>query len=421
MTWTPRPPRPVGPTPTPPVPQPVQPSPPAYRTERIDESTPFRQVGDLAPDRFAAVLRAADSPITGGAMADCHAAARGYTLLALAQAAKESQYGKTSPRGSHNPLGLMDRDGRTLLRFGQWSDAFAEYRRRMSDPAYKSGVYLPMDMPMRQYIAIYVGGPGCWSSGMTLCANGETRDSVLLYLRQTVDRVNGWIAAAPSPPAPTPDPDPAPGGIVFGRVPVPANYQLRILPPTLNMAYTRMQRIPRGMVWHRMLGTLDGTDSYFRGAARASARTDFGLGRTGGGQAAVYQWTPLWSDIAPWASGASSPAAAKPSGDGVAFVSKYGHRYNSDLASIEVAGWYDDPLDAEVRARLVETSAWVADNWLKCPYTTWPVVPSTGLTAVYWHAEFTSEKPCPGNWIRNETDRLIAEVGERLERFQKAR
>jgi hypothetical protein len=144
--------------------------------------------------------------------AECRAihGAVGGRALPVAQSWMESRYGQDdNARLTHNPLGLLwfagsplnDRvdvpigGGATvpLLRFSTWAAAFQEWARRMDDPTYKGGVYMPHGITMERFITIYVGGPGC--SATTACANGETWASVQHYLRETVARLNRYIGA----------------------------------------------------------------------------------------------------------------------------------------------------------------------------------------------------------------------------------
>lgn len=404
------------PTPTPvPTPTPTPQPTPDYRTEPITERTPFRQIGDCSFDTFLGVLRDHGSPIGATEARQCYDAARGYTLMLLAQMERESTFGKSSnAQRTHNPLGLLGLDGRSLLSFDAWADACAAYKRRFTDPNYKSGVYMPEDMSLRQQVITYVGGPLCYSSNLKTCANGETADSVLGYLRSVVETINAWIGGGTTP-TPTPTP---PGHVTLGRVPLPSKYSERFLPQTLNTAWNDLgQRHMRGIVLHRMLGTLLGTDNYFRGEARMRARTDFGVGNGGN----VFGWTPLNSRIAPWASGPADGVK----GDAVAFLAAYGQSsgigvnvFNRDMASIEIEGVrYTDPVPESDFQALIELCAYIADAWIGATYDRWPLNPD-GVHCVLWHCEITSDKECPGDVVKARTTELIVAVGKRLQQYQ---
>jgi hypothetical protein len=187
------------PTPTPkPTPKPVPPT-----VHPITRTTPFRSIGTLSAARVCEIVD--DYPLES----ECRTIGElQANALALAQAFKESQYGKTAT--GKNPLGLMvpGSSPSRLMTFPSWATAFVEWQRRMSSPDYAGGVYMPQDMSLEQMIYTYVGGPGCWSSKGARCANGETKQSVELYLQQTIDRLNRYFGTSPSPsdPAPTPSP-----------------------------------------------------------------------------------------------------------------------------------------------------------------------------------------------------------------------
>ncbi|HEU5430308.1 MAG TPA: N-acetylmuramoyl-L-alanine amidase [Thermomicrobiales bacterium] len=356
--------------------------------EAVTEATPFRAIGDVARAVWEREAARRASPIDD--LGACAAASRGFGALALAQAIRETGMGRTGGTERRNALGLMGPDSRTPLRFERWVDGFAAYRRRLADPAYKDGVYAPPALTMADFVAVYVGGPGCRASGLERCANGETRATITAYAHDVARLINGWRADADAPPA-------------AGREP-PAIVD-RILPPGLNTAWDDLgPRTIRGVCLHRMLGTLTGTDAWVRGGGRAAARTDFGIG-----DGRIFQWTPLTGRMAPWASGPANDVE----GDGVAFVRRYGvAAVNRDLVSIELAGWYDTPVPPADWARLVDLVAWLAAVWLQVDAATWPRN-REGVHALYGHYEFAA-KPCPGLALLGRVGALIDEVGAKL-------
>ena len=177
------------------------------------------------------------------------------------------------------------------------------------------------------------------------------------------------------------------------------------------------QRTVRGVVLHRMLGTLRGTDQYFRGST--PALTDYGLGvREVDGDLAgvIYQWNDPYGHRSGWASG---PVSA-PYGDGAAFVTKYGvNAVNRDLVSIEISGYQTTPIDDFAWRELVHFVACWADQ-CKVPWATFPHNPATGFSFLIWHQEFTigTGKECPFQWVMQNTDRLIADVAAFLKPYQ---
>lgn len=211
-------------------------------------------------------------------------------------------------------------------------------------------------------------------------------------------------AGAPTAPAPA-------VGLVFGKVPLPTINQ-RDISGSLNTAWDDLgPRKAMFVVLHRMLGSLWGTDSYFRNEARFTARTDYGMDHLSG---ETLRWTNPLGNMSPWASG---PWTAPP-GDGVALVQKYGvNTINRDGVSIEIAGSYTDPLSTTARDQLAKLIAYWADQ-SKIPWDQWPISPRTGLTFIYWHSEFNGGKDCPGPTVKNYTNQLIEAVRDILKAYQ---
>lgn len=169
---------------------------------------------------------------------------------------------------------------------------------------------------------------------------------------------------------------------------------------------------------HRMVGTLSGTDGYFR-LPHISSYTDFGLSTklsdphlTPG---TIYLWNYPDGRRAPWASG---PVSA-PYGDGKAIVEKYGiNAVNRDGISLEIGG-HNEPIDDASWKEIVWFIAYWADQ-TKVPWTSFPINPATGISFVIWHNEFTNGtgKQCPFMWLRDNTPRLIDDVRAMLKQYQ---
>jgi hypothetical protein len=381
---------------------PSGPTGPKPKPKRVTADTPFRQIPALTLEQWTSIFLTANSPILD--VAQCWEGAGQYTALALDQAIRESSLGKTMKPGTENPLGLMGPDGRTLLRFDSTAAAFREFIRRLSDPTYKGGVYQPWDMPLGQYVRVYVAGPG---PGY---ANGETAESVAAYLSALISDINSWLSSDPAGPSGPTGPS-GPSGPSSKQPPKPA-IELRLIDPNVNTAWDDLgKRQIRGIVLHRMLGTLLGTDEYFRGQARQRARTDFGIG-----VGRIFQWTPLESNITPWASGPANGIK----GDAVAFYNRYGKGQpvgvsvcNRDCASIEIQGNYGDAMPQADWDNLVALVAWLASHYCGADASSWPKN-RDGVHCLLWHNEWTNDKPCPGDWIMAHTGLLIRDVGERL-------
>jgi len=207
---------------------------------------------------------------------------------------------------------------------------------------------------------------------------------------------------------------------VFGRVPHPL-YQNRIV--TSSRAWDDLgPRTIRAAVWHRMYGTLWGTDSYFRGAAVTKALTDYGVGvaATDGAQqaGALLRWNDPNGRRAPWASGPVN----NPTGDAVPFLDRYGvNGINRDAVSIEISGNGDTALDAKARATVVALTAYYADQY-GVPWDAFPAVPGEDRSFVMWHGEIYDGKrnSCPGAVVMAATDGMIDEIKVILKRYQAA-
>jgi hypothetical protein len=213
-------------------------------------------------------------------------------------------------------------------------------------------------------------------------------------------------------------------GLVFGNVKHPP-YQDRLIPDAQNYAWDNLgQRRVYGVAQHTMVGTLWGTDAFFRGGA--AGLTDYGIGDVSdgaGNDGVILRWNdPLgrphpgispnrW----PWASGPCNGME----GDGPAFVGKYGaNAVNGYLVSIERSDGGNPeraPSDKYLESFCQLTAYW-ADQ-AKVPWNTFPINPTTGLTFYYGHYEF-STKSCPGYAVRAKQGYVIERVREILQAAQ---
>jgi len=209
--------------------------------------------------------------------------------------------------------------------------------------------------------------------------------------------------------------------VTFGNVPHPA-VDIRDIPN--NTAWNNLgQRTIRSICWHRMLGTLWGTDSWFRGGGASSALTDYGLGvaaSDGAGEAGhLMRWNDPRGRRAPWANGPVSGAY----GDGKAFVDTYGvNGVNRDVVSLEISGQQTTPLDEKARAKICELTAYWADQY-RVPWAAFPAIEAEGgRSFVIWHQEFTigTGKECPFQVVMDETTGLIARTKDILKSYQTA-
>lgn len=357
----------------------------------IGPETPVRRIGDVTYSTWVRVFSEVDSSIPDDQWEDCYDSCRPHSAMALAVALKESQLGKTAPARSNNALGIGPNRS-----FDIWADGFADFVTRLNSVAVP---YTPVDISLRRFVQIYVGGPRC--PGLIErgrpCANGESIVSIALYEEQTISRINAWLnESVPEPSPPSSDP-------VFGRVPKPANLDVRLVYNSTAWDDLGSRRI-NAILLHRMLGTLDGTDAYFRNEAAGSALTDFGIGL-----GKVYQWNDPFATVngvwrAPWANGPATDVE----GNGTAYFNRYGiSAVNRDVASVEIAGYYDDPVPMSDLDRVIETVAWIADR-ARISWRIWPKN-NDGIHCLLGHFEF-SPKLCPGSVVIG----LMPEIEERV-------
>lgn len=194
----------------------------------------------------------------------------------------------------------------------------------------------------------------------------------------------------------------------FGRVEMP-DIDLRPIVPEPNKAWDDLgPRNSYGVCVHRMIGSLAGTDAYFRNEARFTACTDFGIGLDG----TIYQWVPSGSRASPWANGPANHLE----GDGVAFVRKLGvGAVNRDLRSIELAdngqhlrafGPTGDT--AGQWKAMVQLIAFLADQE-EIPWDQFPLHPGLGIVTHLQHWEF-GPKECPFYPVRAQTSSYVDAV-----------
>ena len=211
--------------------------------------------------------------------------------------------------------------------------------------------------------------------------------------------------------------------ISFGKVPRPAieNRILTNAEAVEGRGWDNLgQRQPKFIALHRMVGTLWGTDTWFRRPEVASL-TDFGLGIAavdGSANAGrIMQWNDYKGIRSGWASGPVKGAY----GDGLAIVNKYGiNAVNRDGISIETSGT-NEPLDDKAWKALVHLCAYLADE-MKVPYTSLPKNPHTGINVLIWHQEFTlgTGKQCPFSWLMENTDRLYNDMAALMKQYQES-
>jgi hypothetical protein len=210
-------------------------------------------------------------------------------------------------------------------------------------------------------------------------------------------------------------------GIIFGLVPFPP-CEIRDIPTPPNTAWDDLgPRLIRSVTLHRMIGTLAGTDSWFRGGGAGTALTDYGVGvKATDGEAnagRMMRWNDPHGRRSPWASG---PVSA-PYGDGKKFVDIYGvSAVNRDTTAIEISGDQQTPLDDKSREAISAFMAYWADQY-EVPHTEYPIIGGeNNRSHVIWHQEFTigTGKECPFDVVMAETDALIARARAILAQYQ---
>ena len=205
--------------------------------------------------------------------------------------------------------------------------------------------------------------------------------------------------------------------IEFGRVPHPP-VEIRQIEKPEGQGWDNLgKRTPRSVVLHRMIGTLWGTDSWFR---QVNSLTDYGVGVQATDGLANAGRLLRWNDPRGYRSGWASGPVSKPYGDGLLFINRYGvNAVNRDCVSIEISGNYDTPLDPKAIDTITKLMAYWADQY-RIPWDEYPLIKSEGRSHVIWHQEFTigTGKICPGPVVMGRTDDLIDRVKLILKEYQ---
>jgi hypothetical protein len=346
--------------------------------------------------------------------------ATGYSSeIVIAQWAVETGVG-ISPAwtGRYNPAGIGITDGGDLGY--TWKTAadgarVQEVHLSAYVDGYVTGLRTYLDLDPRYLLVLKTAWATTVKTVQDLQGKWATDPQ---YATKIAGRIEELRSIQVAPISPDTDPD-EPGDIVFGKVPRPA-VKDRVIPDANNWAWDNLgRRSIYGIVYHRMIGTLWGTDGWFRGGGGGSGLTDYGIDNKNG---EILKWNDPYgkgsAGVSPNRSGWASGGGGGISGDGVTFVSRYGRSaINRNLASLEIAGNYDSPVTKAGHDAIVQLSAHLADA-NRVPWSSYPTNPKTGLTFVYWHNEFQGEKPCPGQVIMDMTAQLIADTKELMKTFQ---
>lgn len=167
---------------------------------------------------------------------------------------------------------------------------------------------------------------------------------------------------------------------------------------------------PQGVSFaHSMVGTLAGTDAWFRRRDVASL-TPWGIGceRDGANDGKIYRWMDYtkYTDVQPWSSGPWNPPGY---GDGSAYVAKYG------VAGINGRGEAIELSDGGNINTRVSPKQWRSFIWLSAAIAHREGVTSTNYReklAFMQHREITgpSYKDCPFPRVYNFTNEYIAAI-----------
>lgn len=354
----------------------------------------WRNLGDTTLEAFRNTLPANSEIVKRGEVEAVYFSAQPHTRLVLGMLKAESSYAthfNSVPATMKNPLNLRRRGRPEFQAFSSIAACVDEWRDRLTSPtyAYKDTV------TVRDLINIYAP---------------SFENDVDKYVR-TVEAVVNELPAVRE--------EVTPMSLTFGRVPHPAFLDRPIIKPEGNGQNNLGKRTVRGAVWHRMLGSLWGTDGHFRNPD-VGALTDYGVGVLAQDGAAndgvILRWNNPYGYQSGWASG----KVIAPWGDGLRFINKYGvDAVNRDQVSIELSGFYNTALSEKSREAVVNLTAYFADQY-QIPWDKFPIAPQDGFSFVRWHQEFTGpqEKVCPGEVVINETNALIERVRGVLKMWQ---
>ncbi len=203
--------------------------------------------------------------------------------------------------------------------------------------------------------------------------------------------------------------------LVFGRVPHPP-FVDRLIPNSATYAWNDLgERRALGVCQHSMVGSLLGTDRYFRSGA--SGLTDYGIGGSTDGDldGVIYRWNDPLGRRSPWANGGSDGLE----GDGPMFVRTLGiDAINRDLVSIERSDGGDTttPMSpAQFEAICQLTAYWFDQH--ECPWNIFPVNPKVGIVTHMLHFEF-AVKACPFTPVRSKINPIQDRIRAILEAHQ---
>jgi hypothetical protein len=179
------------------------------------------------------------------------------------------------------------------------------------------------------------------------------------------------------------------------------------------------KRDVKGIVYHRLEGTLEDTDAVFR-SGTVSALFDYGVDDVSG---KAWRWNDalgfphpnVRADRSPFANG----PVIDPSSDTAAFIADNGiDAINRDQVSISIAGFFEDAISDECLETVAALTAYFA-NHAAIPWDVFPALQGRkSYGFVRWHNEIASNKPCPGPVVMNATPDIIARSRDLLRQIQ---
>lgn len=383
----------------------------------ITPATPMRQVGDAPASAWASEL--AGSPMAASADA-IRAAASPHGALCLVQAKRESSYGRAAnAQATNNAWGLMvaGSNPSRLQAFATWADGAKEFARRLSDPA---PPYDPQDISLKEYVRVYVGGPGCRPDVGWVCANGESHTTTDAYAAAVVADLNRLLAAGPTgPTTPTgPSGPTGPTADPWRPYPYPAMVPLIVRKPQDGAGFDRCpfrRPLIRGFCTHITDGggQIEGIKALFEGPRAYDALADLVIGRDGRiGLLNDWRDPANGGTRAGWANGGTDGLE----GEGIAYFRKFPD-INVNLVSCEhIAAAGQAWTDAQI-ASSIEVRTALAQE-LRIPAATYPVKPEWGVSSEQQHRNFAT-KPDPGEPYISTLDPIVRrEVKAKLAAWQ---
>src|SRR6478609_3235367 len=202
--------------------------------------------------------------------------------------------------------------------------------------------------------------------------------------------------------------------IVYGNVPYPDVY-VSHFPTSSPWIGSGAPAVLEAVVWHRMVGTWAGSNSWGQAGNFATA---YGVSvkATDGTGGKIYEWIARNNGLY----GESSGPVNAPYGDGLALVNKVGvSSVNRTTKAIEISGNYDTPLDAEAKHAVAALTAYFADQ-KHIPWNQFPAIPGENRSFVVWHQEITigTGKVCPGQVVMDATPEMIQMTAAIMKQYQ---